>query len=306
MTGDTSPLSPEARRRAGGRQVWAVVKRVAVGTFNEGFPHAGNLAYLSLLTLFPFFILLAALAQLFGQTADGQAAIALFLSTVPPSVADVLRQPIADVLAARSGMLLWLGALVGLWSTASFIETIRDILRRAYGVKYNRPFYEYRLISMGIIIGSVLLALIAFAAQVLLIGVEQFVYRLVPIASGTAQLISLSRLVPPAVLFVALYIIFYSLTPSRYRRARGCPKWPGALLVTLWWQATTELLPVVLGMLGSYNRTYGSLAGVIVSLLFFFVIGLGVVVGAELNAALAEGDEPRLKSRESETHAERE
>ena len=72
--------------------------------------------------------------------------------------------PIRDVLEARSGNLLWLGALVGLWTTGSFIETIRDIIRRAYGVTYSRPFWEYRLGSVGMIIAAVVIAMIAFSA----------------------------------------------------------------------------------------------------------------------------------------------
>src|SRR3546814_14000536 len=74
-------------------------------------------------------IFAAAVAQLFGQTGEGMHTVEAFLRTVPPSVANVLAKPIGDVLAARSGTLLWLGAIVGLWTTASFVETIRDILR---------------------------------------------------------------------------------------------------------------------------------------------------------------------------------
>src|SRR3546814_18301839 len=77
-----------------------------------------------------------------------------FLRTVPPSVANVLAKPIGDVLAARSGTLLWLGAIVGLWTTASFVETIRDILRRASGVRSTRTFLHYPLTPIGLIIRS--------------------------------------------------------------------------------------------------------------------------------------------------------
>ena len=96
-----------------------------------------------------------------------------------------------------------------------------------------------------------------------------------------------NRLVPGVTLFVTFYFIFLALTPSRYRKI-SCRKWPGALLVTAWWLGTVELLPNAIAAFGGYDRTYGSLAGVMVALLFFFVIGLGVVMGAELNAALAE------------------
>jgi membrane protein len=95
-------------------------------------------------------------------------------------------------------------------------------------------------------------------------------------------------------LFFTFYVLFYALTPSRYRK-HGCKKWPGALFITLWWLATVEILPNVLGLLGGYSLTYGSLAGVMIALIFFFVVGLGVVIGAELNAALAEGGATALK-----------
>jgi membrane protein len=89
-------------------------------------------------------------------------------------------------------------------------------------------------------------------------------------------------------------VLFYALTPARYRR-RGYRKWPGALLITIWWLATAEVLPWALGLLGGYSLTYGSLAGVMIALIFFFVVGLGVVMGAELNAALAESGAAALK-----------
>ena len=255
--------------------------------FSDGFIHAGNLAYLALMTLFPFFIVAAAIASLFGQSAETQRAVASFLYVLPPDVGELLRKPIADVLQARTGWLLWFGGLVGLWTVGSFIETIRDIFRRAYGVTFSKPFWHYRLSSMAVIVASVVLALLSFLVQGILIGIEQFVYRLVPFAQDLAGWIGLSRAVPGVVMFGALYMLFLSVTPSKYR-VSACPKWPGALFTTLWWVSITALLPLVLASLGSYDLTYGSLAGVIVALLFFFLVGLGIVFGAHLNAALAE------------------
>jgi membrane protein len=89
-----------------------------------------------------------------------------------------------------------------------------------------------------------------------------------------------------AALFVALYLVFYSLTPSKYRWSK-CPKWPGAAFTTIWWAATSAGLPYLLGLLGGYGRTYGSLAGFVVALFFFWLVGFGLVIGAHLNAALA-------------------
>lgn len=291
-----SPESPEARRRGFGERledlgvserVLVILKRVAIGTYTDGFTHAGNLAYLSLMTLFPFFIVTAAIARLIGRRGDSLAALHAFLQTVPPDVAKLLAQPVQDVLEARSGSLLWFGAIVGLWTTAGFIETLRAILRQAYGTQSSTPFWRYRLGAIGMIVASVILAMAAFSFQVVLTAVEEFIYRVFPFASDAQQLISLGRFAPALALFGALYILFYSLTPAKYRKSK-CRKWPGAAFVAIWWTGTTALLPVVLSSLGGYDLTYGSLAGVMIALIFFFIIGLGVVVGAELNAALAE------------------
>src|SRR5881275_1348417 len=308
---DLSPQSPEARRKrlasmraAFGTEVeeklkprltaWEVVKRVAIGAYNDGFIHAGNLAYLSIVALFPFFIVAAAVAHLLGQSQDAMLTVTNVLRRLPPDVATTLREPVQEVLTLRTGNLLWFGAIVGLWTATSFIETIRDILRRAYGVKFCAPFWEYRLGSMLVILGAVLLLMLAFAASAALTLAHQIVIHWFPLAQDVASTLGLYRLVPAVTLFFTFYILFYALTPSRYRR-RGCRKWPGAFFITAWWLATVEILPSVLSLFGGYSRTYGSLAGVMITLIFFFVVGLGVVIGAELNAALAESGAKALK-----------
>lgn len=306
MTEPISPESPEARRRGFHRRlsdlgisarVIEVAKRVAVGAYTDGFTHAGNLAYLSLVTLFPFFIVAAAVARLVGRTGDGLQAVSAFLQTVPPEVASLLRPAIAEVLEARTGSLLWLGAAVGLWTTSGFIETVRAILRQAYGVPSGTSFWRLKLGAIGMVIGSVILVMMAFSFQVLLIGAEQFIWRVIPFASDAARIISMGKVAPAIALYGALYILFYTLTPSRYRRS-SCPKWPGPLFVTIWWMACTAALPGVITAFGGYGLTYGSLAGVMVALIFFFLIGFGVVIGAELNAALAETPENGLEERQ--------
>ena len=309
---DVSPQSPESRRKrlarmeaAFGHEVvektlqhgtypFEVLKRVAVGVYNDGFIHAGNLAYLALLALFPFFILAAAIANFLGQTESGALTVATILSQLPPDVADILRGPVREVPTARTGPLLWLGAAVGAWTAASFIETIRDILRRAYGVSYCAPFWEYRLGSIGMIFAAVLLLMFTFALSVMLSSLQHAIEAWVPIADDIAGTLAVYRVVPAVALFGTIYVLFFALTPSRYR-GKGCRKWPGALLITVWWLATVELLPQAIRLVGGYDLTYGSLASVMIVLIFFFMVGLGVVAGAELNAALAEVRPTALK-----------
>src|SRR3546814_2903072 len=150
-----------------------VLRRVIVGTYTDGFIHAGNLAYLALIALFPFFILLAAALSLFGGSAGGEAAIDAVFSIMPPTVSRTLAEPIREVMGARTGLLLWLGALVALGAVGSLCETIRDTLPRAYGTHFSRGFFHYRLLSIGITPGAGPLMWFVHCLPVGIVGEEQ-------------------------------------------------------------------------------------------------------------------------------------
>jgi membrane protein len=279
--------------------VFEVVKRVVVGVYSEGFVHAGNFAYLSLVALFSFCIVAAAIAGALGQTQSGLALIEAFFQTVPPSVAAALKGPVESAMTARSGPLLWLSAGVSLWTTASLIETFRDVLNRAYGTEPTLYFWQYRLGSLATVVGAVLLAMAAFSAQVLVATIEELVYRYIPAAENAGDYFAWGRILPFMLLFVAIYIVFRGLTPRKYR-GKAFPKWPGAALVSIWWLGCTAVLPWFLASVSNYDLTYGSLAGVMVALIFFYLVGLGMVSGAQLNAALANAHENGLRERQPE------
>lgn len=281
------PLSDQAGLPV---RTFGIAKRVALGVYTDGFVHAGNFAYLSLVAVFSFFIVIAAIAGTMGSTAGGMEIVAAFLETIPPTAAAALREPILAAMQARTGPLLWLSAAVGLWSTTSLIETIRDVLHRAYGVQAQRAFWEYRLSSILMILLASVLTLMALSAQFVVIGAEQALAALFPDGEMTPAWLSFSRIIPFLLLFATLYILFRALTPRRYR-GRNYPKWPGAVFISGWWLLVVAVLPIFLRYAANYDVTYGSLAGVMVTLIFFYLVGLGLVIGAEINAALA--DSPR-------------
>ncbi|MCT2557776.1 YihY/virulence factor BrkB family protein [Tsuneonella sp. YG55] len=300
-------LSPEERRkdalehrpgfrsqvisRVGpGTKAWEVAKRVAVGAYNDGFIHAGNLAYMAIIAIFPFFILGAAVFSFIGDEGERAASVNAVLYALPPMVGNVIEPVARNVVEARTGWVLWLGGLVGLWTVSSLVETIRDILRRAYGTPATHAFWKYRLWSAGIIFGAVVLLMLSLLAQVVIGAAQEVIDAYLPQLSNAIGELRLSRIVPAMGLFGSLYLLFYTLTPKAYRERRY-PKWPGALATALWWLAVTAALPPAIRRFFSYDLTYGSLAGIMIALFFFYLVGLGMVIGAELNAALAETPE---------------
>ena len=297
-------LSPEARRRRAaqraaeqqprslrhrigpGSTVFRTARRVVVGTWNDGFMHAGNFAYMSMVAIFPFFILGAAVLSLFGESGEQASSLTSVLITFPPSVRGAI-QPVAEyVINARSGWLLWVGALAGLWTVGSLVETIRDILRRAYGTRPTLAFWRYRLISSGFILGAVIVLIMSLFASFLIESALQVISTWLPQLGNALGHLQLSRIVPALGLFASVHFLFLTLTPAEYR-AKRYPKWPGTVLITCWIMTVSLVLPRLLKSIFAYDLTYGSLAGIMIALFFFWLVGLGMVAGAELNAALA-------------------
>jgi membrane protein len=267
------------------KHYWRVTRRVHDGFWeDDGFMLSGNLAYLALLGLFPFLIFLVSVAGWIGRSDAGTEAVSSFLATLPPNVADVLRGPVGQVVGQQRTGVLAFGLVVAVWTAGSVIETIRIVIHKAYNHSSGRAFWQYRLQSFIIVIGSSLMMLVSISATFALSGARRLLTDHMPWAEQTLKAIGWVRYgVTPLILFLALYGLYYALTP---RSARPTRYWPGAVLTVLVWIATASLLPRVLTSMGSYDLTYGSLAGVMVALLFFYVVGVGFVLGAELNAAL--------------------
>jgi len=282
---------PDKRATLRARTV-AILRRVWTGVYHDGFIHAGNLAYMSLLALFPFFIVTAAIFSVLGEQSFKAETIDAVLVAVPPSVARALGPAAQHAVDAREGWLLWVGAVFGLWTASSLIETIRDILHRSYGTRPTQAFWHYRITSTGLIFASVVLLQVALSAQVAISTIQQLLVSWFPGADRVLQGLFISRIASGIAIYLSIFLLFVSLTPQAYK-GKAYPKWPGAALVTVWWLAITIVMPRLLSNLFRYDLTYGSLAGVMIALFFFWLVGLGLVVGAEFNAAIAESPEER-------------
>jgi membrane protein len=269
---------------------WLKQTRLVIGGMlhgfweDDGFILSGHLAYLSLLAIFPFFIFIVWLAGRFGRTAEGIATITAFLQAVPANVAAALREPISQVTNQQSQGLLTIGILVALWTAGSVIETVRVVIHKAYNIPAGRPFWQYRLQSFILVIGSALVLLGAMSAQFALSGLDKLLLELLPKAERTIDAFGyLRQWMTPLLLLVALIGLHRALTP---RRVEPTLHWPGAVFTALAWIGIAAALPYSLSHFTTYNITYGSLAGVMVTLLFFYLIGAAFVLGSQLNAAI--------------------
>lgn len=278
--------------------IWKIICRTAIRTWEDGFIHAGNLAYLSMLAIFPFFILGATLFQLVDSSLNANVLVDTVLGAMPANVIAIVEPVAHNTMAAESGWLLWVGAGVALWTISSLVESIRDIMHRAYDTCRTHGFWLSRLRSAGLILAAVLLMIGSLFVQVAISTIQQMIAAWSPELIGLLADLSLSRIISALGLFISLYLLFFTLTPACYR-TRNFAKWPGAVATTVWWLAVTSAMPPLVNRAITYDLLYGSLAGIMLVLFFFWLVGLGLVMGAELNASLAQMREDNETQRNS-------
>lgn len=264
----------------------AMLYRIGGRTLSDGFIHAGNLAYLSLVTLFPAVILVHAVMAGFGRTEAGQNAIGQFLRTLPGDVADFIAPVLDEVVQARSGTALLVGALIALWTTSGFIGTLSDMLRRAHETPPERPFWQERLIAIAVTLGAIAVVIFAFAGRLVVDALVGTLAPYVPWLATAARILNISGLTGMGAVFLSIWALFRVLTP-RLVRIGPAPIWPGALLVTVVWAGAALLFGPMMSDAVNFSLTYGAFTGVMLAMLFFYIVGFAFVAGVETNAALA-------------------
>lgn len=246
---------------------------------------AGNMAFLTMLSLFPFLIFLVAVSGFLGQSERGLEAIAYMLSILPPEVAEVVDGPIRGIIKNTGAEILTGSILFAIWTAGNGVEAAREVLIKAFGKEHARAIWIRRLESLAVVIFGAIAIIIAMSIMVLGPAVLTAITSLFPdmFTEGINTIWRyLSLLVSPSILALGLYLLYLSLTPRKIRKSY---RFPGTVISVIVLIATAKGLSVYLKYAGNYDVTYGSLAGVVVMQIFCFLVSLGFVLGAELNAA---------------------
>lgn len=250
----------------------------------NGLEFSGYIAFTMLLSLFPFLIFLVSIAGFFGQTKTGEE----FLSTMslfePPEMLATLQPAIQQVIQNRNGSLLTIGLLLALYSAASGISALRLALNMSYGAQENRSYLLRKGEDFLIVIVGSVIAIIASAAIFLGPLIWKIVAWFTFVNAGDARLWHIARygftLVSMGIGVIALHRFLPNV------RLTIAQILPGALTTTVSWLIAAALLTLYFSKFANYVSTYGSLGGVIITLMFFYVSAIVFIFGGEVNAAL--------------------
>jgi membrane protein len=202
----------------------------------------------------------------------------------PPEVLTVITDQIRKISEGEQGALLTLGILLALWSTSAAMTSTIDTLNRAYDIEEGRPWWKVRLTAIGLTVGVALFILVSFA--LILVGptVAQWIADRTPL--GNAFVWSWMILQWPLVFLLvgtAIGIVYYFAPDAEQDWV-----WltPGSIFATLLWLAAWLGFKFYIANMASYTETYGAIGGVMVLMLWFYISGLALLVGAEMNAEI--------------------
>jgi len=244
---------------------------------------AAQLAYYFILALFPALIVVVAIASFFPRSTLQQV-IATLAPFTPPEALSLIRTQLDSILANEQGGLLTVGVLGALWSSSAALTAIIDTLNRAYDVDETRPWWKVRLLAVGLTVGLALFILTAFALVVAGPELAHLVADRLGLASAVATAWTVAQW-PLVFLLVA-----FGVALTYYFAPDADQDWafitPGSAVATALWLAASLGFRVYVQNFGDYNATYGALGAAVLLLVWLYVSGLAVLVGAELNSEI--------------------
>lgn len=262
-----------------------IIKAIANFNKHDGMVMAGHLAFLSMLALFPFIIFLVSLAGTFGQSEAGTDALAALFDNMPQDVAVVLRGPIEKMVSTSGKGIMTFSIIGALWVSSSAIDASRLAIVRAYSTVTRRPYLRRRAEGLLLVILSASSIILGMTALVFGPVIWQTIIKFIPIDADWRFLWNLVRLsVSFSLIFGALCLAYFVLRPRKLKITG--PVAPGAIAAIVLWMIVANSFSLYLKYFGNYDVTYGSLAGAIITLVFFYFISVGFIIGAEINAAL--------------------
>ena len=252
---------------------------------HSGSVLAGHLAFSAMLAIFPFLIFLAALAGFLVDSEGANELIDLMFLFMPEDVAGTLEPVVRSVIDAQRGGLLTFGILVTLWVASGGLEALRIGLNKAYDVAEPRPLWKRRVQSLILVVVFALMLLAASLSVVFGPVIWALAERFVDVGIADRVVFTAIRYGIGALALFGLVFAVHRFLPNRVISWRLVM--PGVMITLFLWLLGSTGLSVYLRTLADYDATYGALGGIVITLLFFYLMAMVFVLGAELNGALA-------------------
>jgi membrane protein len=274
------------------KRSWFYVLRKTFHEFSEDqcTDLAAALTYYAVLSIFPAMLALISVLGILGQAPK---AVQTVLDTLRPllstqtlGLVETALNQVAD--SQGAGVALVVGIVAALWSASGYVGAFGRAMNRIYEIDEGRPFWKLRPIMLVLTLIAVVLAALALLLLIVSGPVAESIGNVIGLGDTAVTVWSIAKWPVLAVIVILVVALLYYATPNVQQ-----PKFRwisiGAGIAILIWVLASVGFAFYVGNFSSYNKTYGSLAGVIVTLLFLWITNLALLFGAELDAELERG-----------------
>jgi len=279
MGSDVSPW------KLGGLGVVDLAKRVwSEFSEDEVADRAAALAYYFLFALFPALLFMTALLGLLPIPNLMDRLMEYVAQTLPGDAASIIRKTLGEIVSGAGGGLLSIGVLGALWAGSNGMSSIMSALNVAYDVKESRPWWKAKLLAIGLTLGFSVFILTALVLIVFGPKIGEKVAGVVGLGAVFTFVWNIVS-IPIVMVLVAIGIgLVYYLAPNLEQRWRWVT--PGSAVALVLWLAASFALRFYVTNFANYNATYGSIGGVILLMLWLYLSGMALLLGAEVNSEI--------------------
>ena len=285
------PVKPDSPTELTGRSWWYVARKTVREFMDDQCTDlAAALTYYSVLAIFPAAV---ALVSLLGVVVDPERAVQTALDVMRPLVSpDVLGtvEPALEDIANSdaAGWALLLGLAGALWTASGYVGAFGRAMNRIYEIDEGRPFWKLRPVMMLITLVAVLLCALVLLMLIVSGPLAESIGDVLGLGDGVVLAWNIVKWPVIAIFVVVIVAVLYYATPNVQQ-----PKFRwlsvGAVVAIIGWLLASAAFAFYVANFSSYNKTYGSLAGVIVGLLFLWITNLALLFGAELDSEMERG-----------------
>jgi membrane protein len=249
---------------------------------------AAALTYYGILSIFPGLLVLVSLLGLLGRSAT-QPVITGLTKAAPGSVRQIVLNAMTHLQHshAAAGILAAVGIAVGLWSASSYVAGFMRASNVIYDVPEGRPIWK--TVPIRLAVTSVMLVLLVASAVIVVVtgGLAARVGHALGVGSAAVTAWDIAKWPVLLVIVSVMFAVLYWASPNARHGFRLVS--PGSVLAVVLWLVASGLFALYVAHFGSYNKVYGSLAAVIIFLVWMWISNTAVLIGAEFNAELARG-----------------
>ena len=243
---------------------------------------SAELAYFFLLSLFPFLLFLV---TLLGYLPISQAEMLGFIHQFAPGeTINIIEENLNQIMGKQNGKLLSFGIIATLWSASNGINAVVRAFNRAYDVRENRSFIVARGMSILLTFAMLFVIIVALLLPVFGREIGLFVFSVFGLSGAFLSVWNALRWTVSSFILFIVFTCLYYFAPNKRLKIKEIVT--GSSIATIGWILVSLAFSYYVSNFGNYTATYGSLGGIIVLMIWFYLSGMITILGGEINAIL--------------------